>query len=67
MGFPGVPFRRTLEVEEARVKLSHSLHFGPKPNLCSTSKRYAQDTELKAFVMSTLMKRACVFFYGILL
>jgi hypothetical protein len=66
MGFPGVPFRRTLEVEEARVKLSHSLHFGPKPNLY-TSKRYAQDTELKAFVMSTLMKRACVFSYGILL
>jgi hypothetical protein len=45
MGFLGVPFRRSLDEEDVRAMLSHSLHFRPKPNLCSTSKTYAKDTK----------------------
>jgi hypothetical protein len=66
IGFPGVAFRRTFEEDEAKVMLNQSLHLGPKSNFCTTSKRYTQDTESKVFAMSSLMKRAPVFSYGIL-
>jgi hypothetical protein len=62
MGFREVPLRRTLEENEVSVMLNQSLLLGPDPNFCSTSKRYAQETESKAFAMSSLMKRALVFF-----
>jgi hypothetical protein len=62
MGFPGVPLRRILEEDEANAMLNQSLHLGPNPNFYRTSRRYAQETESKAFAMSSLMKRALVFF-----
>jgi hypothetical protein len=61
-GFPGVPLRRILDEEVVKTMLIYSLHFGPNTNLSITSSRYAQETESKAFAMSSLTKRARVFF-----
>jgi hypothetical protein len=55
--FSSLPFKKIRDEEEARIAKIQFLHFLPKPKASSTSKRYAQLTESKAFDMSNLMKR----------
>jgi hypothetical protein len=62
IGRPRIPFNRILEEEEVKVRLIQSLNLSPKPNLSSTSSKYAYETESKAFAMSSLRKRARIFF-----
>jgi hypothetical protein len=62
IGRPEIPFKRILEEEEVKTRLIQSLNLAPKANLSNTSSKYAHETESKAFAMSSLRKRAGIFY-----
>jgi hypothetical protein len=66
-GLPGIPFRRTLEVEEAKRMEMRLHHLCLKPNAFITFSKYGHPTVSKAFAMSSLRKmRRCFFFMCLL-
>lgn len=57
MTSPGSPFSKTHVVEDARRLQSRFLHRAPNPRWARTASKTAQNTESKAFVMSSLSRR----------
>jgi hypothetical protein len=55
MTSPGIPLRTCVnEVAKSPLKMLHQIC--PNPNFLSTSRRQAQETESKAFVISSLRR-----------
>lgn len=62
MGRPGLPFRSTLEEEDARSCEIQRRHRGPNPNTTRSSRRNAQDKVSKALEISSFSKIFEIFF-----
>jgi len=56
----GTLFKRTEEEEEDRIRAIQFLHRAGKPLFSRCSRRYSQETESKAFSISSLKSKAGV-------